>query len=119
MNTGSFRSSDVLEIDKSGDNWPKVFDIASKPVQTSTVGQAEIPKVHETAAEVHFRVEELDLEQLTKMLREFEKELGYSTVQMFHQYYLGQLEDNEDMSRWFDLFFLYLGTPEVKRLVCV
>lgn len=65
---------------------------------------------------IKFRVEEYTFARLTRELVEYEQKFALSSLEMFSQYAHGGLD--EKMEEWLDLFILYLGTGEIKRLSC-
>jgi len=65
---------------------------------------------------VQFEVEEYDFETLVRRLVEFERRYELSSLEMFSQYFHGNLD--KGLEEWLDLFILYLGTHEVRQFSC-
>ena len=88
-----------------------------QPFQRSSSVQPEMQLPPQTT-EVRLEVETLDFDQLTTRLTEFEKEHGLSSLEMFRRYIHGEFDEDDTTEKWFDLFFLYLGTKEVRHFSC-
>ena len=70
--------------------------------------------------EVRFTLTELTFDQITDSLVSLERELGFSVLELFRRYVNGDL-DHDSENVWgelINLFFLYLGTREVRRWSC-
>jgi len=67
---------------------------------------------------VHFEPEILNFYQITERLIAFERRFGYSTMEMYQRHLRGELEGVGAADEWVGLWFLYFGTPEVKRFAC-
>ena len=63
-------------------------------------------------------IEELSILDLVERLTHCEEQLGKSSVELLADYLSEDVAHTDDLERWFDYFFLYLGTEKVKRLVC-
>jgi hypothetical protein len=63
-------------------------------------------------------IEEFSHEQLVDRLIEIENNLGKSSVELFRKYISEDIEHDEEIEEWFDIFFLFLGTDKVKRYIC-
>lgn len=81
------------------------------------IGEQEPEQVEDTI-NVRFDLEELDFNTITEMLLDLEQESNQSTIDLFRRYISDNFEHDENIERWFDLFFLYLGTREVRQYSC-
>lgn len=61
---------------------------------------------------------EIDFETLGKALVKYEKDFGFSTVEMFSKYLAGKGTDDETAEDWLDTYILYLGCAQVQKYSC-
>lgn len=100
------------------ENAPLFWSTGTKP-EPSGYDVAETEPEHlPVGPEVQFEVEEYDFGSLGARLVEFEREHGFSSLEMFAQYTRGELNLTENSEEWLDLFILYLGTHEVRQFSC-
>jgi len=59
----------------------------------------------------------VDFGELTRMLGEYERRYGYSTIEFFRRYSLGELGDDDDLMLWAGLYHLYLTSHPVRRFM--
>ena len=64
-----------------------------------------------------FEPRQLSFDELTRMLREYERKYGYSTIEFFYRYMAGKLGDDDDMMLWAGLYHLYLTTHPVRQFM--
>ncbi len=60
-------------------------------------------------------VRDIDFAGLTDLLNEYEKNAGYSTVEMFRRYLQGEYVDDPSIEDWISAYVMYLGTDEIRR----
>jgi hypothetical protein len=77
----------------------------------TTVKQSSLPE----GIKVQFISRSYNLDTLTQTLTELEQEHDMSSVEMFRQYLNGTLDP--ELEYWAERFILFLGTPQVRRLV--
>ena len=87
--------------------------IESQGLESATTQLTPEQELH--APDIRLAVETLSFDQLTDLLIELEYEQELSTLEMFRRYIRSEEQQTEVIERWFDLFFLYLGTQEVRR----
>lgn len=58
---------------------------------------------------------EIDFETLSKTLVKYEKEFGFSTIEMFSNYLEGKSTDDESAEEWLDTYILYLGCSQIQK----
>lgn len=98
----------------------EIDEIVSTPIQDRTEAdywtEVSYPAPSNASPlKVDFPVETLTFERLTELLIDMESQHGMSTLEMFRHYVREDKAHPENLEEWFDLFFLYLGTEEVKR----
>ncbi len=64
------------------------------------------------------KAKKVDFYELTRMLQEFERKYGYSTIEFYRRFTSGELGDDEDMMLWAGLYHLYLTTEPVRQFAC-
>ena len=67
---------------------------------------------------MRFEVQSYDFEGLVSRLAELERALGRSSVELFCDYIASASHPEAESQEWFDLFFLFLGTEEIRRFAC-
>jgi len=77
------------------------------------IGHEEFP-----AVSMEMSVHEYSFDSLCDRLLELERRTGVSTVEMFRRYVRGEHNDDEQIEEWVDLYFLYLGSVEIRRYSC-
>jgi len=56
-------------------------------------------------------------EELTHLLEGYEGRYGYSTIEFFKHYRMGELGDDDDMMMWAGLYHLYLTSHPVRQFM--
>ncbi len=66
-------------------------------------------------------IETLTFDDIVDRLRQAEQTLGKSSVELFSTYLSSDsdITGQQELEDWFDLFFLFLGTEEVKRFLTI
>jgi hypothetical protein len=72
--------------------------------------------VDDQPSEISSNIRTLTFNDLSQMLLTFETQNGYSTVEMFQRYMNGEFDDIPSIENWFDTFFLYVGTNQIRDL---
>jgi hypothetical protein len=55
-----------------------------------------------------FKPQQLTFEELSRRLRAYEEQYGYSTTEFYRRYQRGELGDDPEMMLWAGLYHLYL-----------
>lgn len=63
------------------------------------------------------KVRKVDFNELTRMLGEYEHKYGYSTIEFFQRYSVGELGDNDDLMMWAGIYHLYLTSHPVRQFM--
>jgi len=58
---------------------------------------------------------ELDFTSLTNTMKDYERDFGFSTIEMFHRYMNGEFSDDLLIDDWVNTFILYLGTNQIRQ----
>jgi len=104
--------------DNTSDRKFLIDEIAENPIQDWMEVSYRIdapPSTNSNRVKVHLPVEDFSFDRLTEILIETERKEGMSTLEMFRQYIREDKVHPQNIEEWFDLFFLYLGTREVKQ----
>lgn len=64
-----------------------------------------------------FQLHQLSFAELTLMLREYGQKYGYSTIEFFRRYSIGELGDDDDMMMWAGIYHLYLTSHPVRKFM--
>lgn len=59
----------------------------------------------------------VDFLELTRLLGEYERKYGYSTVEFFRRYSMGELGDDDDLMMWAGIYHLYLTSHPVRKFM--
>jgi len=79
---------------------------------------AEIKQAFMTDHEFQIQEEVLDFDELTNRLIALEQQHEISSLEIFKKYLRGELTDDVMTEAWTGLFFLYLGTAEIRSYSC-
>lgn len=64
-----------------------------------------------------FQPQRLTFEELSKRLRAYEQEYGYSTIEFYSRFESGELGDDDDLLMWAGLYHLYLTSLPVRQFM--
>jgi hypothetical protein len=58
---------------------------------------------------------ELDFESITNLLMNYERDFGFSTIEMFLRYKNGEFANDPNIDYWINTYILYLGTKQIRQ----
>jgi len=58
---------------------------------------------------------ELDFNSITNLLMNYERDFGFSTIEMFLRYMNGEFANNPSIDYWVNTFILYLGSNQIRQ----
>lgn len=109
--TLQYKSAVTYQTDKISDT---PFQYQTTPQYVIAEGTSRVAP----SVDIKFPVETLTFDQLTQLLIEMEARHGMSTLEMFRRHIQEDAGDTQDLDEWFDLFFLYLGTKQIRHYTC-
>lgn len=59
----------------------------------------------------------VDFGELTRMLEQYERKFGYSTIEFFRRYSDGKLGDDDEFMLWAGIYHLYLTSLPIRKFM--